>query len=282
MMSNSVKFKVKIEPALSSLNSLNFSQVFSCNISNATLTYGYSNGELIIDASNYTSTLQDENITLFFNPPPGDPLFASTPTSSLTFVVDPDNNLAAVYNSPEVYANASMYEKLAMVVMYLSLLVFGAGVVVAKFIGVEMMGVIQVSYIGLMIVNYLNPVLAPFSKISFVNGFNDMFSTGSASGAMPNRITALNYYGELARNLNYTTFLLVLPLLVSLVLYLVSRFSKKPKETRDQLYRYSQICLCEYGLTGCMFLLYQFVVSVFLFVIYNPGTSSSLFGVSIA
>lgn len=63
-MSNTVKFNIKIEPALPSLNNLNFSSVFSCNLTGATLTYAYDNaGNLVVSAS-YNSTIQDQNITL--------------------------------------------------------------------------------------------------------------------------------------------------------------------------------------------------------------------------
>jgi hypothetical protein len=39
--------------------------------------------------------------------------------------------------------------------MYLSLVGFAAGLFVAKFIGVEMIGVVQIAFIGLITVNYV-------------------------------------------------------------------------------------------------------------------------------
>lgn len=145
----------------------------------------------------------------------------------MSFVIDPDNNLAAVYYSNDVYNSVDMFDKLAQVVMYSSLAVFFVGLVAGKFIGVEMMGVIQVSYIGLMIINYVNPILAPLTKIVFVNGFNSMFSSPSVGSSIPNRITSLSYQGELAYNLNYTTALLLLPFIVSLILFIASKISKQ-------------------------------------------------------
>lgn len=226
MLSNTVKFNVKIEPAIQCLKGVNFSTAFTCNLSGANLSYSYDNaGNLVVNAA-YNQTIQNENITLFFTPPADNPQFASTPTSSLSFIVDPNNNLAAVYYSDDVYNSAELYEKLSTVVMYLSLMVFVMGVAIGKFIGVEMMGVVQISYIGLMIINYLHPVLAPFSKISFVNGFNNLF-TSSSTNSIPNRITALNYQGELAYNLNCTTALLLLPPIIALILFITSKIYKK-------------------------------------------------------
>jgi hypothetical protein len=67
-------------------------------------------------------------------------------------------------------------ETLSAALMYVSLLVFGVSLVSSKFIGVEMLGVIQVAYIGLMVIDYFPPVLAPLSEIGFVNGVNNFFN----------------------------------------------------------------------------------------------------------
>lgn len=78
--------------------------------------------------------------------------------------------------------------------MYLSIVGFAAGLFVAKFIGVEMIGVVQIAFIGLIAVDYVQPVLAPLSQIGMVNGVNTMFSgdeTDMGFGSVPNRITAL-------------------------------------------------------------------------------------------
>lgn len=109
--------------------------------------------------------------------------------------MDPDNNLAAEYYDAGVYDSVQLANILATALMYASLAGFAAGLVMAKFIGVEMIGVVQISFIGLMIINYLQPFLAPMAKIGFVNGVNTMLSNHSSvvRSGPPNRITSLQY-----------------------------------------------------------------------------------------
>jgi len=85
----------------------------------------------------------------------------------------------------------------------------------------------------------------------------------------------------MAVSMNYTTILLVLPLVVSLVLFIMS---KAWKSRGAQLHRYSMLALCEYGLTAVLFALYHVVVSLLVYAFYaGPnGISSSLFPFSVA
>jgi hypothetical protein len=45
-----------------------------------------------------------------------------------------------------------------------------------KFIGVEMLGVVQASFIGLIVVDQMTPGLSSLSGMMFVNGVNTMYS----------------------------------------------------------------------------------------------------------
>jgi hypothetical protein len=276
MTSNIVQFTVQFYPAIPALKSTNFSQVFSVNLTGTNLSYSYNdNGTLTVDAA-YNSTIQGENATLLFNPiASNSPLFASTPPSQIDFAVDPDNNIAAVYYDNTTYSNVKVFDALAQTLMYASLAGFVAGLVLGKFIGVEMIGVVQVAYIGLMIINYLQPMMSTLAKIGFVNGINTLFqnSTDVTSGQLPHRVTSLQYEAEMAYNMNYTTILLLLPPLVSLILFILSKIIKSKA---GQLSRYSMLALCEYGLTAVMFVMYQMMVSLLVYALNAHGTSSLL------
>jgi ABC-type enterochelin transport system permease subunit len=45
-----------------------------------------------------------------------------------------------------------------------------------KFIGVEMVGVVQAAFIGLMAVSSMGPSMGELAKIGFINGVNMLFS----------------------------------------------------------------------------------------------------------
>jgi hypothetical protein len=53
---------------------------------------------------------------------------------------------------------------------------FLGGMVVGRFISVEMIGVLQLAFVGLIVVDYLQPLLAAMTEIGFVNGVNTLFS----------------------------------------------------------------------------------------------------------
>lgn len=150
--------------------------MFSTNLSGTNLTYTYlGNGVLVIDAT-YNSSIQGLNASVNFDPLlSNSPYFQWTPSCSANFTVDPNNNLAAEYYDDSTYSSVGLTDILAQTLEYAALAGFAAGLVMAKFIGVELIGVVQVAFIGLMTINYLQPMLAPMAKIGYVNGVNTMF-----------------------------------------------------------------------------------------------------------
>ena len=79
------------------------------------------------------------------------PNFFDSPTSTLDFTIDPQNNLAAYYYEDSTYQNAETVSLLSLVVCGLAWLTFFLGMFLSrKFIGVEMMGILQVSFIALI------------------------------------------------------------------------------------------------------------------------------------
>ncbi len=87
------------------------------------------------------------------------------------------------------------------------------------------MGVLQMAFIGLIMVDHLPPLLAPLTRIFPVNGYNTLFSN-TATKDIPYRISSLNYQAEMVSSLNYTVLLLVAPLIASLVMFVLSKVIK--------------------------------------------------------
>jgi len=82
---------------------------------------------------------------------------------------------------------------MAMVLAYGSVAMFLTGLFFAKFIGVEMIGVMQVAFIGLMVVSNLSPLLAPLTILVRSTGYDGAFSSSAQlqSTIVPYRIRSL-------------------------------------------------------------------------------------------
>jgi cysteine-rich repeat protein len=280
LTSNTLRFTLSIGPAIPALNSLNFSSVFAINISDANLSFSYDGHGTLVAEVTYGATIQGQNATLTFTPTASNTMFWATPPSETEFGIDPANNVPAVYYSDAVYEQVKASDAIAKAVGYTAAVGFVAGLALGKFIGVEMIGVVQVAFIGLMVVDYLQPVLAPLSQIGFVNGINTMFEANKTqvSGGLPNRITALQYEPAMAYTLNYTLILVLLPLVVALVLRLAAALVKsKSQKLKD----YSMTALCEYGFTATMFVMYHMAIGLSLQLMYFKA-SGVLFPINIA
>lgn len=129
-----------------------------------------------------------------------------------------------------VYSQVATIDLLGQVVMYLSLLGLVAGLFIGRFIGVEMVAVVQIAYLGLAIITHLNPLLSPLTKMTYVNSINSMFSTDTVPVGLPTRFQAVHYREQLAYSLNYSVALLLLPLIAGLVLFIASKISKANQE----------------------------------------------------
>ena len=137
-----------------------------------------------------------------------------------------------------------------------------------RYIGVEMMGVAQVAFFGLMIINYWEPILSSMSYMRYVNGFNAQMKEGdNLAMQTPARLSGLQMDAPMLYNFNYVLAFMILPLFVSLVLFIASKVTKIYSR-QEKLLRLSKIALCEYGLTAAICLEYQWVVALEVFAMY--------------
>lgn len=62
-----------------------------------------------------------------------------------------------------------------VVVMIVTLVIYFVGLFVRKYIGVEMIAVVQLAYVGAIIVDYWPPLFSVFAELHHVNGYNLLF-----------------------------------------------------------------------------------------------------------
>lgn len=122
---------------------------------------------------NYNTDLQNKNISVELDPALSGKLALSrVPPMARSFQVVPNDNEMALFYDPAVYSLANVTNILALLVAGSSLLVFFLGIFAGKFVGLEMRGVVQISFLSLFTLPILNPCFNSLANIWFVNGFN--------------------------------------------------------------------------------------------------------------
>jgi hypothetical protein len=58
--------------------------------------------------------------------------------------------------------------------MFIGLITFVIGIFSNKIVASEMIAVMQISYLGLFIVNFSDPLIISLNKLSFSHGFNNV------------------------------------------------------------------------------------------------------------
>lgn len=230
----------------------------------------------MLATAHYTTTIQALPANLTFAPSTSGSFFFATPDSITPFTVDPSNNLAAVYYDDEVYSQVDTAQKLAYAVAAVGYSGFLAGMFVGRFISVEMIGVLQVAFLGLISLQYMQPLFAALTNVAFVNGVNTLYSSqrqtllvnGDLSSGVPKNAVALQYDAQMAYSLNYSIALLLLPSFVGLVLFVASKIVKDNKK-KGQLTQWSWTALCDFGLSAVVFLTYHVVASLLVWIMYG-------------
>lgn len=147
------------------------------------------------------------------------------------------DNEPVVFYDQGIYQISNVIQILGYVVVASSLFVFVAGIFCGKLVGVEMMAVVQISYLSLLSLDQLNPSFRALSKIQFVNGYNYHYlSKGHLFDQLaPVQVKGMYMYSYFLQNYNLTVILVLLPLLMSLIcLVLQKTFYKndKPKKLK--------------------------------------------------
>ena len=91
-----------------------------------------------------------------------------------------------------------------------------------KIVGLEMMGVLQISFFVLADFDFLHPLMASLIYLKYVNGYN--LKLVSNDKLVPIPVRALDYSSQFISDANIMLALPVVCLITSLILYMVGRF----------------------------------------------------------
>lgn len=155
--------------------------------------------------------------------PPETPEFFYTSSSKVGMPTSTTNNLALKYYSDEVYELWPTMVTLVEVLLYFTLSTFLLGFFFSsKLMAVEMIAVVQVAYIGLIMIDKLEALLSPLTYLWPINGYNTIVTDTTGAG-MPSRIIAPGYKAYFFANFSINFIFVTLPLLIGLIIYFVAK-----------------------------------------------------------
>ena len=87
------------------------------------------------------------------------------------------------------------------------------------------MGVNQIAFFGLFILNYSDPLV---DSLTYFGMFNGIFKIVPArQQKAPDRVYAIGFTSSIASNLNVMLAFIIIPLIVCLIFYIIHSFSTK-------------------------------------------------------
>mgnify|MGYP000922342184 CR=1 FL=1 len=119
------------------------------------------------------------------------------------------------------------YSELTLVILYW--LAFLVSVVFAKIVGAEMMGVLQVSFIGMICLSSRSDAIVNGTYLRYSDGWNPLFNdVGIAGPSM--RLASMGFRSVFLSDYNLMLVVLLLPPLVALCLFCIqrARLAKQP------------------------------------------------------
>ena len=201
--SNTIVFALSVGPILKVLDTFNFSNIVSTSIPNSQISFVYVKGSLVISVS-YTETIQNKNVTLELSPPI---IFNNTfamKISSTKFVVTP-NNMNAFFYDKEVYVQTNALNVILLVCTGVALIVCLLSA--RKLIGLEMISMLQVSFLSLSLVKGLQPIFGLWAQYGWIsNGYNKLplsLDSSYAHFLMPTGAQIISYKANYLQNFNW-------------------------------------------------------------------------------
>lgn len=228
---------------------------------------------IIVD---YAGDIQDQPMSITVDPSrTGLDILSRTSPTTTNLVITPDDNEGAYFYPDQVYQLQGVVQKLAMAIALLSLTFFVIGIISAKMVGIEMMAVVQISFFSLVSLSQLNPCFAALSNLLFANGYNSLHHNHLQDQLTPIQPKGIQLFSRFTENFNFTLALVLIPVLVALVCFILSKTAFKNNVKLNQL---TKKLVGEYAFMGLMFGAYMIAVSFALQVMFGMKNTVDLIG----
>lgn len=182
------------------------------------MQYYSDSGKLDVSIS-YFENINEKDLQLQFAFPSASP-FDQLPIIASTATLKTTNNLALNYYSDKEYTLAKILQYIVLTMAIIALLLFLLGFYCNKLIALELLALYQVTFFSLSSLTDLSPNYQALTYLSLCNGYNpDLFASAPAD----RRFYPLGMQISLFDNYNLTFLVILIPLLLSLILYVVNK-----------------------------------------------------------
>lgn len=119
-------------------------------------------------------------------------------------------------------------------IIALGYLTFLLGMYSSKLVVTEMMGVLQLAYVGLLLLDYGDPLLSSLLNFKYFYGADSLVFKTTTQNV---KLRSLSYSEIIVHDLNIILAGLFIPFLLGLIFFIVSKTVKKSKPKWNTLYR---------------------------------------------
>lgn len=184
--------------------------------------------------------------------------------SSYDLTIEPQNNLAANFYDEDTYKGNEILTYVSYGIIGLGYSTFLIGLYSSKLVVTEMFGVLQLSYVSLLLLDYGDPLLSTLVNLRYFYGVDSMILHHSLISSV--KLSSLFYSSLLINNINISFVLLAIPAVLGLGFFLLSIPKTRKKKRLEGIYK---VLIGEYLLVAIEFILYNFVISVIAFVRFS-------------
>lgn len=112
-----------------------------------------------------------------------------------------------------------------------------------------MIWVVQLAFMGMLILDFSDPLYEPMRNLMFSNGFSIQLTNVQTN--MPKRISSLGYFNSLINNFNLMIGLELAIAIVSVSLFIASKVVKDDA-LKTKLLSYSKLSIGEFMITAVL------------------------------
>ena len=225
---NSITLQFQVNPILSVLTKEVLQKYVTLKVTGVPLfneSRTVLDGQIIEATYDYAETIHGMKGHIAFElrfSQPSSPSCIIKAEKNLTIMTQANNNLPFMFYTDEQLEKQEEISQSVQTLETASFAVFALSLIPAKINGLELMGVMQLSYFSLAQQENVNALLEPFMRMNEVNGFNPRI-LAQLDEVLPDQIAALGLDALFLNNCSVMFFLIVAEVIVAGVLYALAK-----------------------------------------------------------
>jgi cysteine-rich repeat protein len=230
--SNKANVTFSVTPAYNDMGSIPWQNILSASNIFSIESVSYSDGTLSVIGS-YTSNMSVQTSTVFISTPPSGNYQYIIPSNLSFKATYNDHGFPVLLFTTDQYSfgEAFKYIVLAVDVLYWIALLFA--LYCSKFIGIEMMSVLQMSYLAILTLDHRAPAVENLPYLKYSVGINPLFQ--DIQSYSPIRVLRMGYRSQFMADYNLAVLTFIGCLLVGLGMYIYHIVRKRSDTDQEDL-----------------------------------------------